>query len=163
MPSFFNLFCEWTAAVWWQHQVFLSLPFYSCREPLGVWSRCIPSCHWRGWLMFRECSSGWCLLLPLHVSTWHVPSGKHIHNWRAGLHCLPEWLTTSMARNLTGWVDILLSDGVFGWITVCSWWRKQLTAIILDPDVTHVTGGSSITQRAALSGRYFYTLRPNLF
>ena len=73
---------------------------YLCLQPHGVWSCYIPSCHWRGWLMFRECSGGWCLPLPLHVSTWHVPSGKHIHNCLNGLRCLPSRLAISMARYL---------------------------------------------------------------
>lgn len=66
-----------------------SLSLCLCLQPHDVWSLCIPQCHWRGWLMFGECSGGWCLPLPLRVSTWHVPSGTHIHNWLTGSCCLP--------------------------------------------------------------------------
>lgn len=45
--------------------------------------------------MFGECSrcsGSRCLLLLLHVSTWSVPSGKHVHNSETGLCCLLNWL-----------------------------------------------------------------------
>lgn len=131
-----------------------------CLQPRGVWSLHIPSCHWQGWLMFRECSGGWCLLLPLHVSTWHVPSGKHIHNWLSVDYvvCQAAWLAgylSSQISLLAEWVDILLSDWLFGRITACSGVRKQSSVIILVPDMTHMTGGSIITQRVELMADTF--------
>lgn len=91
--SFLNPLCEWTAA---------AAAAARCLQPHDGWSLCIPACHWRGWLMFRECSGGWCLPLPLRVSTWHVPSGKHIRNWLTGLRCLQDWLAVLVARYLAG-------------------------------------------------------------
>lgn len=110
---------------------------YLCLQPDVVWSLCIPSCHGRARLMFRECSGGWCL--PLRVSTWHFPPGKHVHNWVDGAvgpaGCLSHRAGISPAER----ADVSQSD----WAVL-----KGISVIISEPDTTYMTGGSiAITQR----------------
>lgn len=112
-----------------------ALPLSLCLQPHDMWRLCIPSCHWRGWLTFRECSGGWCLLLPLHVGTWHVPSGKHIHKRLPGLRCLPScWLSQ--------WTDVFIC-----WMTESGFLMQENNSVIIwVPDMTHVRN---------INGRFF--------
>lgn len=92
-----------------RHQQLVSVR--SCFQPRITWSLRIPLCHCWRWLMFGECShrsGGWCLLLPLHVSTWHAPSGKHTQNWTDYVLCHP-----------VGCMWGLMSYSLNGWITCC--------------------------------------------
>ena len=100
---------------------------------------------------------------PLHVSTWHVPSGKHIHTSPTVWHCLPSrpsgWISVARyLQRLNEWGGLPAE-----WQDHCLVWRKKTTRChYFSPRHDSLDRRQHYYTESRDNGRYIYTLCSNL-